>query len=122
MPDRVALTVQPLSRSGIVPAYVAGSANNHVFDNTGENVYLYVINADVAPITVTIVSALTALDGMTLGAKTVAVANATKRLIGPFPKALYEKSSTGIARAVEVNLSAVANVTLGAFQLPGPTY
>jgi len=117
------LTVNSISRLGLLHALVAGDAtNHHVFDNTGENVFIHVNNASGAPVTVTIGKAITTVDGMTLPAKTVSVAAGVEKIIGPFPKALYEVSSTGLTRAINVDLSVDTSITLGAFKLPAATY
>ncbi len=123
---RTVLTVNSVVRTGLVVAYVSGdSANGHSFDNTGENVFLLVINGDAADKTVTITTP-NQVDGHDIGDLAVVVTASEERVIGPFPNAIYGTVDTDpdpdIDPAVFVDLSADTSVTLGAFRLPDPSY
>ena len=123
---RTVLTVQDVVRTGLVPSYVAGdSANGHSFDNTGEDVFLIVINDDVSDKTVTITTPGT-LDGHAIDDLAVVVTLAEERVIGPFPNALYGTVDVDpdpdIDPAIFVDLSADTSVTLGAFRMPDASY
>jgi hypothetical protein len=118
-----ALSVQTTSRDGVVPAYAAGNADGgHAVDNAKSDVVLHVKNGGASPITVTIGSTKT-VDGRTLPAKTVSVANASERLIGPFPAGLYNESDlAAISSALRVTFSGVTSVTIGAFKVGSKSY
>lgn len=121
---RDVLTVQDITRDGITPSYAAGDALGHSFNNVGENILLQVKNTDAAPITVTILNP-SVLDGESVPDKTVSVPATTgDKMIGPFPKRLYEQEDVDAAdvRSILIDLSAVANVTIAAIRLPDPSY
>jgi hypothetical protein len=123
---RTVLTVQNVVRTGLTPVYSAGdAANGHSFDNTGENVFLIVINGDAADKTVTVTTPGT-VDGQTIGDLAVVVTASEERVIGPFPNAIYGTVDTDpdpdIDPAVFVDLSADTSVTLGAFKMPDASY
>lgn len=123
---RTVLTVNSVIRTGLVVAYVSGdAANGHSFDNTGENVFLIVKNADVSDKTVTITTPNT-VDGHAIADLDVIVTLAEERCIGPFPNALYGTVDTDpdpdIDPAIFVDLSADTSVTLGAFRVPDASY
>ena len=121
---RDVLTVQDIDRDGIAPSYAAGDALGHSFNNIGENIFLQVKNTDASPITVTILNP-SVLDGEDVPDKTVSVPATTgDKMIGPFPKTLYEQEDTdaGDVRSILVDLSAVSNVTIAAIRLPDASY
>lgn len=117
------LALQTISRTGIVPSFTAAPAGGSALDNTTGRVFLYVKNGGASPITVTIGSAKT-IDGRTLAAPTVTVANAAEKIIGPFPKSLYNEvePDTGLTEAVKIAYSAVTTVTVAALYLPAASY
>lgn len=117
------LNAQTISRAGIVPSFTAAPAGGNAIDNSSGRVFLYVKNGGASPITVTIGSAKT-IDGRTLAAPTVTIANAAEKIIGPFPKALYNEveNDTGLTEAVKIAYSAVTSVTVAALYLPAATY
>lgn len=123
---RTVLTVQKIVRTGLDIAYVSGStANGHSFDNTGHNVFIHVKNGDSGSMNVTITTPNT-LDGLVIDDLVVAVPATDERLIGPFPKALYDTIDTDpdpdIDPAIFVDLSSDTSLTLAAVQLPDPNY
>jgi len=123
---RTVLTVNSVIRAGLVVSYDSGDqSNGHSFDNTGENVFLLVKNADASPMTVTITTPKT-VDGHEIGDLNIEVTNAEERCIGPFPNALYGTVDTDpdpvIDPAVFVDLSSDTSLTLAAFRLPDASY
>jgi hypothetical protein len=122
---RTVLTVQEVVRTGLEATYsAADAANNHSFDNTGENVVLHVKNGAVL-CNVTIVTPNT-IDGLALADRLVAVTATEERIIGPFPNALYGTIDTDpdpdIDPAIFVDIDDSSNVTLAALRLPDPSY
>lgn len=110
---RVNLPVQPVVRTGLNPSLTAADdVENHVFDNDGR-VFLYVVNG-LVDVDVTVVSGFTRL-GLALADVTVTVPANHSRLIGPFPKDVFDQTGTG---KVHVNIDDDSNVTLAAISLP----
>ena len=91
---------------------VAASAGGDDFPNEGKT-FLDVDNADAGGITVTITGQRLLPLG-TPATKTIAVGVGERRLIGPFPVGNYNRETD---ESVEVDYSAVANVTVGAFSV-----
>jgi hypothetical protein len=118
------LALQTTARAGITPTYGAALAAGHAFDNSGGNVILHVKNAGGSPITVTIGGTKT-VDGRTLPALTVSVpATSGDKIIGPFPKDLYNAANadTSLAEAITVDYSAVTSLTIAAFKIGSVAY
>jgi len=122
---RTVLTVQDIVRTGLNPTFVSGDAtNDHSFDNEGHNVFLYVKTtgtaADVTIITPNLV------DGLAIGDLVVNMPATGERIIGPFPKALYDTIDTDpdpdIDPAIFVDLDVDTGLTLAAIRLPDPSY
>lgn len=110
---RTVLTVQSVARTGLTPAYVAGDqANGHMFDNTSQRVMIHVKNGGSSSIIVTIPTPGT-VDALAIADLSVSVPAGAERMIGPFPRAVYDQA----ARTVWVDLSADTSVTLGAFRV-----
>lgn len=109
---RTALTVTPITRAGVALGSSAANADGHSVANDGKT-FVYVNNGGGAPITVTVLTPGT-VDGLAIADRAVTVANATNRLIGPFPKDIYNQADG----TVHVNFSGVTTVTCGAHSLP----
>lgn len=121
---RGVLTVQDIDRDGLLASYTAGdAANDHSFDNTGENIFLHVKKGATGSVVVTIDNPQV-IDGEDMPDKVVTVAVDTEQFIGPFPKEIYEQldADSGVARSILVNLDVDTNVTLAAVRLPDPSY
>lgn len=103
------LTVTTLSRTGILDSLSAASAGGDLLPNTGKE-WIEVANGGGSSINVTITGYV---DGVAVTAQTVAVANGTRRKIGPFPPQPYNNTSNQVA----IGYSAVTSVTVGAFGL-----
>jgi hypothetical protein len=84
------LALQTTSRLGLEPVYVSAEVAGvgNYFDNSVAEVILHVKNADTGSHTVTIVTPGT-VDGKAIGDLEVAVPASEERMIGPFPKAIY---------------------------------
>jgi len=114
---RTVLTVQDIARTGLEAVYVAGDdANNHSFDNSGQNVLLHIING--ATTCVVTITTPNDIDGLVLPDRIVTVTGSTERMIGPFPNSLYGTIDTDpdpdIDPAIFVDLDDDTNVTLAA--------
>ena len=108
-----ALVVQTIGLGGAQRApLVAANAGGDDFVNQGKT-FLHVNNADLSGITVTITGQRD-LPLDTSATKTIAVAASTEMLIGPFPVGNYNRETD---ESVEVDYSAVANVTVGALSV-----
>jgi hypothetical protein len=112
------LTAQLTTRAGITPTFTAAATDGFAIDNRLQDVLLYIKNAGASPVTVTIGPSKT-IDGRTLAAHTVTVANGSEKLVGPFPSDLYNKNElvTGIAKALVVTFSATTSVTIAALKI-----
>jgi len=96
------------------PVYSAANVDGHSLSNLREDVFLYVKNGGASPITVTVITP-GAVDGLAIADLPVTVTNAQERMIGPFPKELYNQPDN----TVHVNFSDVTSVTVAAIQLGG---
>lgn len=101
------LTVTQISRTGTLESLVAAAAGGDLLPNTGKE-WIEVNNGGGSSINVTITGYV---DGVAVTAQTIAVANSTRRKIGPFPPTAYNNSSNQVA----IGYSAVTSVTVGAF-------
>jgi len=106
------LTVQVISLTGIVPSLGAAAAGGDAFLNSGRE-YFDVKNGGGASINVTVNSVAACNQGADHDV-VVAVAAATEKLIGPFPKARFNDA----AEKVQVTYSGVTTVTVAAVRLP----
>ncbi len=115
---RTVLTLQPTTRNGLQVTYVAGdAANNHSFDNAGQDIILHVINgATVTNITV-ITPGLT--DGEAIADKVINVPATEDRFIGPFRNDLYGQAEpdAGFPKSVFVDIDDDVNVTIAAIEV-----
>jgi hypothetical protein len=105
------LTATPLTRSGVTITGVAAGASGDQVANTGKEFFL-VTNGSGGSITVTLDMTAT-VDGVNPTDPTVAVPAGESRMIGPFPKGLYDDAS-GL---VKITYSATTSVTVKALQL-----
>lgn len=103
------LTVTPLTRAGVTPAFTAADVTGNTFTND-EHTWLVVKNGGGSSITVSL-DILPTIDGQPVTDRTVTVPAAGERWIGPFPSAYYSNAS-GL---VTVTFSGVTSVTVGAF-------
>ncbi|MCK4784593.1 MAG: hypothetical protein KAV87_12645 [Desulfobacteraceae bacterium] len=122
---RTVLTVQDILRTALTPSFVAGDAtDNHSFDNTGHNVFIYVKTTGTAA-TLTVITPNT-VDGLAVADLAITLPATGERIIGPFPRALYDTIDTDpdpdIDPAIFVDLDSETGLTLAAIRLPNPSY
>lgn len=101
-----ALTPTTVTRAGVAMPSTSANADGNYFTNTGAEV-LVVANAG-SSITVTVVTQST-VDSLAVGDLAVTVAGATTKVIGPFPRYVYNDASS----RVQITYSAVTSVTVG---------
>lgn len=116
MTARDNVTTQQVTHAGLTLALAAASANNDVID-TGK-VLLVVNNASGAPITVTIHATITE-DSLVLADRTVTVAAAATKFIGPLSTSTFGQPASAGADSgrAYVDYSAFASVTRGVYKL-----
>ena len=107
------LTLQPITKAGIVNTYAAADGAGDKILNNGRQ-FVHIKNGGVSPITVTLVSQVTNPSEGTAAANTaIVIADATEKMIGPFnPKAYNDAEGK-----VNLTYSAVTSVTIGAFSI-----
>lgn len=110
---RAALTVQPVTRLGIEPGYVAAEADGNSFNNTGRE-FLHIKNG--ATDCVVTVKTPRTVDGQAVTERTVTVTGTEERMIGPFPPAIFNQGGAD-GDVVFVDYDDVTNVTVGVFRL-----
>lgn len=91
--------------SAITPTYNAASASGHEFVNDGKT-HVHVVNADASPTTATFVTQQT-ISGLAVADQAVTVPAGEERIIGPFPKGLFDDSNG----KVQFSFTNVTNVT-----------
>ena len=108
------LTVQPVTASGLNPTYVSAAGGGDTV-RPGDDVFLHVKNGGGAPITVTIVQAVSCSFGGATPThdRVVSVPASGERMIPTGPAARYASQSTGLA---SITYSAVTSVTVAAVQ------
>lgn len=113
MAPRLVPALQSIVSSGLLPVLTAPSVDG---DNIPcGNIFLWVENAAGAPITVTIQTPAT-MAGLAVAEAGGPVANGTRRLFGPFPKAVYGQPAGQIdVDLVRVDYSAITSITRGIF-------
>lgn len=100
------LTAETVSRSGVDVAGVAASSGGDEFDNSGSD-FVEIKNGGAGSINVTFVTQAT-VDGEAVADKVVAVPAGTTKIIGPFPKGIYNNANG----RVQMTYSAVTSVTV----------
>lgn len=113
---RTDLTVQTIAVGGTALADEAANVDGEMFLNTGFE-FLLVRNAHSASINVTLVTQQE-VGGLAVADRVVAVVNATTKLIGPFPAALYNVASGADANKMYVDFSVITNIFVAAVRLP----
>lgn len=101
------LASQPISRSGLTPAYAAASAGGDKFV-PGEHTVLHVKNGSGASITATVVTP-GQIAGLAIADVTKTIAAGAEAFIGPLPAELFRDSDDGYG---DVTYSASASVTV----------
>lgn len=112
---RTALTVTTSDRTGETPTFdSADQANGMSFDNSDQDVLLYVKNGHSAQVTITIVSSETVDEELTLAVAdpTIAIAAGADNVSGPFPNSIY-----GNAGIVWVDIDVDTSVTIACLKM-----
>jgi hypothetical protein len=108
------LSVQTITRSGIVPSLAAVSAAGDVFPNDGRTFIWITNDHGSASRTLTIVTQGT-VDGLSVADRTVDITAANDRkLIGPFDPTVYNNASGQVALTYS---DSGADMTIGVFRL-----
>jgi len=110
---RVALTVQTVKRTGIVPSYVSAESAGNSFANDGKT-FLHIKNGA----TDVICTVLTPRgpDGQAVTERTVTVSANTDEFLGPFSPEIFNQLGA-LGDVVHIDFDDVTNVTIGAFRL-----
>lgn len=106
------LTVGQIARAGIEPTLVAANVDGNFFDNDGMT-FLFVDNADVSPVNVTVDSSSNCDQGFDHNV-VVTVPASEQRLIGPFPKGRFNDSSD----QAQITYASVTSLTIEPIRLP----
>jgi hypothetical protein len=102
------LATQVITLAGIVPTYSAASGGGDTF-TPGDDVIVHVKNGGGSPVTVTVVTPNTAAGGLAISDDVVTVAAGSERVMGPFPKQNFSRSSDGLG---DITYSGVTSVTV----------
>lgn len=105
------LSIQDVATSGAIPSYAAANSGGDQFQNDGKT-YVH-IKAGVGGVTNVTIGSQRACDQGSTHNTTVAIANSTEKMIGPFDTARYSDANG----YVQLAYSSVTNVTIGVFSL-----
>lgn len=110
---KVALTLQAVSTAGLTPSFGAANADGYAIDNSSGRAAIYVKNGGGAGITVTL-EIPGSIDGVAKADKTVSIGAGAEKIIGFFPRNVYDQTEpdTSMANAVGVTFSSVTSVTV----------
>lgn len=115
--SRVILSLQETLRTGLEVTYAsADAANDHSFDNRGQNVLLHVKNGGGGAVQVTIDTPGT-IDGLAIPNQVVSIPAGEERFFGPFRNDLYGQGDQTLTRAVLVDLDIDTSVTIAAISI-----
>lgn len=110
------LTVQTLSRSGVIPTPITpDGANGNKFRNNGFT-WMEVANDSGDAVTVSIDIQAT-VDGETVGSKDVSIADGAEKRIGPFPETDYNIDSATYKGYVTFLITPTTGITVHLFSL-----
>ncbi len=102
-----ALGTQPISIAGTKPTYSAAGAGGDTL-NTGDHVFLHVVNGNAASCVVTLVTPPT-YGGLAVADEVVTILTGSFAFIGPLTDALFRDPTTGVAA---VSYSVTSTVTV----------
>lgn len=103
---RSALTVQRITRSGIVPTFESANVDGNSFTNNGKQ-WIHVKNSDASAHNVTVQTPAT-LHGLAVADLTVSVGAGSELMLGPFPQSTF-------GGEVLIDYASVTGMTVGAF-------
>jgi hypothetical protein len=107
------LSLQAITAAGLAANYGAASAGGDKIPLGAANVFLHVKNGGASPITVTITTQANTYKGLTVPDRTVTIANATDKMIGPIDASLH----ADINQQASVGYSATTSVTVAALRI-----
>lgn len=107
------LSLQAITAAGLAATYGAASAGGDKIPLGAGNIFLHVKNGGASPVTVTITTQANTYKGLTVPDRTVTVANATDKFIGPIDPALH----ADINQQASVGYSATTSVTVAALRI-----
>lgn len=105
------LTVEMVSRSGVDVAGVAAASGGDEFTNSGSE-FVEIKNGGASSINVTFETQAT-VDGEAVADKVVAIPAGVTKIIGPFPRGVYND----VNGRVKISYSAVTSVTVKVLKL-----
>lgn len=92
--------------TGLSPTFSSCAGGGDEFVNSGED-FIYIVNGHSSPQTVTIATPVTT-DGLAVAENAIAIPNAEGRMIGPFPKTIYNDGNA----KVQLTYSGVTSLTI----------
>ena len=107
------LSLQAITAAGLAANYGNASAGGDKIPLGAANVFLHVKNGGASPVTVTITTQSNNYKGLTIPDRTVTVANATDKFIGPIDASLH----ADISQQASVGYSATTSVTVAALRI-----
>jgi len=102
------ITAQTTARAGLTATYEA-AASTMEYDNSGENAFIHIKNANAGTLTLTITTDRT-VDGLAVADRTVSILTATEQFIGAFNNADYADSAGLIQLAFDITASVTVAV------------
>jgi len=109
---RETLTVQPIVRAGLTASYTAFEATGVAFSNEGRT-FIHVKNAQAAATTTLTIVTPNTVDGLAISDRTVQLAAATQKFVGPFQPGVYNQTGA----VVYVNASTATSVSIAALRI-----
>lgn len=107
------LSVQTITRSGLGPSMSAASAGGDRAPNDGRTTFLFIKNANVSVARTVTLDIQQTLDGQPVTDPTVQVPASGERMIGPFPKTVYDD----VDDMVNVSYDSEADLTIAALKM-----
>lgn len=112
------IALQTTSRQGLqLTTQAAASGDGNAFDNSNQDVLLFVNNGGGGSINVS-VDTPESYDGIAIPAQVIAVPAGQARYIGPFPSRYSQvDTDNNLGRAVKVTYSGVTSVTVACIKV-----
>lgn len=107
------LSLQAISAAGLAATYATAAAGGDKVQLGASNIFLHVKNGGASPITVTITTQSNSYKGLTVPDRTVTVANATDKFIGPIDASLHADTN----QQASIGYSGVTSVTVAALRI-----
>jgi hypothetical protein len=107
------LSLQSITAAGLAATYSTAAGGGDKIPLGASNIFLHVKNGGASPVTVTITTQSNSYKGLTVPDRTVTIANATDKFIGPIDSSLH----ADINQQAAVGYSAVTSVTVAALRI-----